>query len=218
MKKLLFYSLIFIFATSLSACLNIKRDIRFNAQGKGNEKMTILLGSEFMSMMSEFAKMDDTGKTDPYDDKKIIKDIDSSLKSIPGITVNKISSVVNKDSSNLLNVDYDFDNLSSFASAMLGVDEKSDSLVSFYTVGDSVYFSYIVNMNNGTPEDTTGIDMKNAYKDLFKNDKLIIKIDLPYKVAYSNGTSSAGNKITWEIPMISVMGNDKMIIKAVMVK
>ncbi|CAN5483914.1 hypothetical protein BH10BAC5_BH10BAC5_24760 [soil metagenome] len=217
MKKLFFYSLIFITSISLSACLNVNREIKFDASGKGNEKLTVVLGSEFMSMMAALSKMDDSGKTDPYDDNKFIGDITTALKEVPGITINNVSSVIGQDSSNTLKIDYNFDNIPALASALLGKESQGDSIISYYTLGDSVYFSYIVNMNSGNAEDSSS-SMNDAYKELFINDKLIVKFEFPYTVTSSNGTSISGRKVTWDMPMNDVMGKDKVILRAVMKK
>ena len=218
MKKLLFYSLIFISSISLSACLNVRRDIKFDAKGKGNEKMTVELGKEFMQMVNELSQLDESAKTDPYDDKKFISDITSALSGTPGIKINDITSVMGADSSNTLKIDYNFEKVTLIADAMKENKGSSDTIISYYTKGDFVYFSYLINMNSDQPEDSASSSMIESYDELFANDKLIMNIDFPLDIVYSNGTSVNGKKVTWEIPMKEVMKKEPVKITAVMKK
>lgn len=218
MKKLLFYSLIFISCISLSACLNVRREIKFDAEGKGNEKMTVELGKEFMQMMNELSQLDESGKTDPYDDKKFINDITSALSQTPGIKINDVSSSMGADSSNTLKIDYNFDQVTLIADAMKESKERGDTVISFYAKGDFVYFSYQVNMNSNEPEDSSSSSMIESYDELFANDKMVINIDFPLDLVYSNGTDVSGKKVTWEIPMKDVMKKEPVKLTAVMKK
>lgn len=222
MKKLLFYSLIFISSLSLSACLNVQRSIKFDAKGKGNEKMTVVLGNEFMKMISELSSLDSSKSMDPYDDKKFIGDITSALSDVPGIKINNISSVIGADSSNTLKIDYDFDKVSLISDAMKGSNDPNDPTdpaISYYTKGDSVYFTYMVNMNSGKEEDDSlNSALKQTYDELFVNDKMIVNIEFPFKVARTNGVISKGKNVTWNYPMKEVMKKEPVILTAVMKK
>ncbi len=219
MKKLLFYSLIFISSLSLSACLNVNRSIKFDAKGKGSEKMTVELGNEFMKMISELSKLDSSNTTDAYDDKKFVNEISSSLSEIPGIKINNISSVIGADSSNTLKIDYNFDNIALVADAMKGTNDPKDPAIRYYTKGDLVYFTYMVNMNSGKAEDDSlNAALKQTYDELFVNDKLIVNIEFPYKVVTTNGIVTKGKNVNWTYPMREVMKKEPVILTAVMKK
>lgn len=214
MKKV--YSAILISAILMvfvfSSCISIERTIKLEDDGSGNEITTLRYGRDFFDYMKSLISSIDSSKGNNFKnvfDSILNTNLQSSkmkeeYKKLEGITVNSVNSKYMPDSSLVIKIDYNFDNIIKLTKSHLILNEGIKSYengkteIVFKKDGKKIFFHYKYDM--GSVSDSTK-SIRNTLAPFFKDQKMIFNITFPYSIVNSNAIKTHGKTLIWEYDM-----------------
>ena len=201
-----------------SGCFDVKRDIKMNPDGSGDENLYVTLDKEFFERMDILATSDATGKwkkrADSVKDNSMIEDrIKMDMGRVGGTSVKEVKVTNNADGTKEIFLQYHFDE----PIVLLKVIKEctfswSNQLpVQFSTLkfqydeGD-LFFKHTTRKANRSFDDEL---MNSVFSPTYPAKRVTYTIEFPFDVKESNAMTSAGRILTWEMTMENIMFNQQ---------
>ena len=201
-----------------SGCFDVKRDIKMNPDGSGDENLYVTLDKEFFERMDILATSDATGKwkkrADSVKDNSMIEDrIKMDMGRVGGTSVKEVKVTTNADGTKEIFLQYHFDE----PIVLLKVIKEctfswSNQLpVQFSTLkfqydeGD-LFFKHTTRKANRSFDDEL---MNSVFSPTYPAKRVTYTIEFPFDVKESNAMTSAGRILTWEMTMENIMFNQQ---------
>lgn len=201
-----------------SGCFDVKRDIKMNPDGSGDENLYVTLDKEFFERMDILAASDATSKwkkrADSIKNNSMIEDrIKIDMGRVGGTSVKEVKVTDNADGSKEIFLQYHFDE----PIVLLKVIKEctftwSNQLpVQFSTLkfqydeGD-LFFKHTTRKAERSFDDEL---MNSVFSPTYPAKRVTYTIEFPFDVKESNAMTSAGRMLTWEMTMENIMFNQQ---------
>lgn len=201
-----------------SGCFDVKRDIKMNPDGSGDENLYVTLDKEFFERMDILATSDATGKwkkrADSVKNNSMIEDrIKMDMGRVGGTSVKEVKVTTNADGTKEIFLQYHFDE----PIVLLKVIKEctfswSNQLpVQFSTLkfqydeGD-LFFKHTTRKAERSFDDEL---MNSVFSPTYPAKRVTYTIEFPFDVKESNAMTSAGRILTWEMTMENIMFNQQ---------
>lgn len=201
-----------------SGCFDVKRDIKMNPDGSGDENLYVTLDKEFFERMDILATSDASGKwkkrADSIKNNSMIEDrIKIDMGRVGGTSVKEVKVTDNADGSKEIFLQYHFDE----PIVLLKVIKEctftwSNQLpVQFSTLkfqydeGD-LFFKHTTRKAERSFDDEL---MNSVFSPTYPAKRVTYTIEFPFDVKESNAMTSAGRMLTWEMTMENIMFNQQ---------
>lgn len=204
----------FASAFILTGCFDVKREIKMYPNGGGTENVTITLDKDFFDKMQTLASVDNSGrwkhKLDTLMNNDLLENgVRADIQRTPGTSIKDLVVTNKDDGSKQITVQYTFDDPSVLIKIMKEVTYSfSNQLpVNFATMkfldeNGNLTFKYVTRKAERSFDDAQA---NTIFAGSFAGKSLSTTIDFPFEVTESNATSKAGNMLTWETSMETVM-------------
>lgn len=201
-----------------SGCFDVKRDIKMNPDGSGDENLYVTLDKEFFERMDILSTSDVTGKwkkrADSVKNNSMIEDrIKMDMGRVGGTSVKEVKVTDNADGSKEIFLQYHFDE----PIVLLKVIKEctftwSNQLpVQFSTLkfqydeGD-LFFKHTTRKAERSFDDEL---MNSVFSPTYPAKRVTYTIEFPFDVKESNAMTSSGRILTWEMTFDNIMFNQQ---------
>lgn len=201
-----------------SGCFDVRRDIKMNPDGSGDENLYVTLDKEFFERMNILATSDVTGKwkkrADSVNDNSMIENrIKMDMGRVGGTSVKEVKVTSNADGTKEIFLQYHFDE----PIVLLKVIKEctfswSNQLpVQFSTLkfqydeGD-LFFKHTTRKAERSFDDEL---MNSVFSPTYAAKRVTYTIEFPFDVKESNAMTSSGRILTWEMTMENIMFNQQ---------
>lgn len=201
-----------------SGCFDVKREIKMNPDGSGDENLYVTLDKEFFERMNILATSDATGKwkkrADSVNDNSMIENrIKMDMGRVGGTSVKEVKVTTNADGTKEIFLQYHFDE----PIVLLKVIKEctfswSNQLpVQFSTLkfqydeGD-LFFKHTTRKAERSFDDEL---MNSVFSPTYPAKRVTYTIEFPFDVKESNAMTSSGRILTWEMTMENIMFNQQ---------
>ena len=216
--KFILLSFLPVFLFISSGCFDVKRDIKMNPDGSGDENLYVTLDKEFFERMDILATSDVTGKwkkrADSVKNNSMIENrIKMDMGRVGGTSVKEVKVTTNADGTKEIFLQYHFDE----PIVLLKVIKEctfswSNQLpVQFSTLkfqydeGD-LFFKHTTRKAERSFDDEL---MNSVFSPTYAAKRVTYNIEFPFDVKESNAMTSAGRILTWEMTMENIMFNQQ---------
>lgn len=212
-------------AFTFVSCISVDRKLTLNADGSGEEIMKITYHKEFYTGLGTFMMMFDSTGTGNFMDsvfnmEEELNGLRSEFNTKSGIKLIDLKSEFQPDSSNVVTVNYLFDNVAVTGQTLRDINEtfeSQDAAVTYAREGDELVYRYIIEVS---PDDSTGgndslgAGMMKSLAEMFSAGSFRYEMLMPADVITSNATFQDGRTLVWNFPMNSLMQGGKLMLEA----
>lgn len=226
-KKISILVFVFINAFMLHSCISIDRKLKINANGSGDEILTITFHKQFYDAMASMSTFMDSSRRQGfldslYSDEIFESKTKNAYDTIPGIHFIELTSRTNEDSSKSFFIKYEFDSISKIGSSLAQLKDsldKSETKVEWIKDGDNIKFRYFYEWpiaKESQANDSLMEQMRKGMAEMFGSGSATFEIQFPFEIISSNATSAEGNTLKWTFNMSDVIVSGKMNLEAVL--
>jgi len=224
----IFFSILFLILsmTFLSSCIDIKRNIKINADGSGNEKQEINVDKMFYQMIIGLTSAFDSTKTlgirdSLYNHTDILEGARANLENNKGLEVISLNGVTNVDSSSTYYLDYNFDKVekigftTSINPDKIGQTPENTPEILWNDKGNKIIFTF-----KYTPvtKDEDAENMNQGMEFMFANKNMTFDIEFPFEIETTNALSYSGKKAKWILPLQELYSKKNILLEATLKK
>lgn len=207
----MFFSILLLILsmTFLSSCIDIKRNIKINADGSGNEKQEINVDKMFYQMIIGLTSAFDSTKAlsirdSLYNHTDILEGARANLENNKGLKVISLNGVTNSDSSSTYYLDYNFDKVekigftTSINPDKIGQTPENTPEVVWNDKGNKIIFTF-----KYTPatNDKDSDNMNQGLEYMFANKNMTFDIEFPFEIETTNALSYSGKTAKWVLSL-----------------
>ncbi|MBE2254922.1 MAG: hypothetical protein IAE65_01890 [Ignavibacteria bacterium] len=214
--------LLFLVLTGLvlfQSCISLTRKLTLNKDGSGKETIQVDFSRNFMDMIVGFASALDTARYQEirdsiYNDENFIQESNDDYQNIEGVTVDKISSRTNPDSSKTLDMSLSFNSISGLQNIYnkeAGEDGNITNLI-FQRNGDIINYDLTIRKRPvENPQDTSMTGLRNSIAEMMKNNYYTMEVEFPYTIKSTNGEMLNQNTVRWKYVISELYNLDSVV-------
>lgn len=197
--------LLFFSAILLSSCIDIKRNIKINADGSGNEKQEINVDKMFYQMIIGLTSAFDSTKSlsirdSLYNHTDILEGAKANLENNKGLEVVSLNGVTNVDSSSTYYLDYNFDKIekigftTSVNPEKIGQTPENTPELVWNDKGNKIIFTFKY-IPSTSDKDSNNLNQGMEF--MFANKNMTFNIEFPFEIETTNALSYSGKTAKW---------------------